>query len=302
MSWIPAFVGMTSLVISNAIVLLNGDGQGERRLGRCYNRGKSAALLEGCVRISLLHIAPETGDIEHNRKLIERGVVAAAEAGAQWAITPELCVSGYLFLKSIGTGWINPQPDLWMTGFQEFVRQQGITVFLSHPELDPASGRMYNSVFIIGPDGEITGRHRKVKTLGGAEAWSSPGWKISPLSCDGVKAGILVCADAYKNDVAEVLVRKGAQVLVSPVAWGPGGCGPDGEWEERSAQTGLPIIVCNRTGIEPRELDYREAESVVAQHGRRLLEATSDRSVVLTFDWDMETMTLQSEDFQRTYL
>ena len=254
------------------------------------------------MRISLLHIAPETGDIEHNRKLIERGVVAAAEAGAQWAITPELCVSGYLFLKSIGTGWINPQPDLWMTGFQEFVRQQGITVFLSHPELDPASGRMYNSVFIIGPDGEITGRHRKVKTLGGAEAWSSPGWKISPLSCDGVKAGILVCADAYKNDVAEVLVRKGAQVLVSPVAWGPGGCGPDGEWEERSAQTGLPIIVCNRTGIEPRELDYREAESVVAQHGRRLLEATSDRSVVLTFDWDMETMTLQSEDFQRTYL
>ena len=53
------------------------------------------------------------------------------------------------------------------------------------------------------------------------------------------------------NDVAEVLVSKGAQVLVSPVSWGPGGCGPDGEWEARSAQTGLPIIVCNRTGREP---------------------------------------------------
>ena len=254
------------------------------------------------MRIALLHIAPETGDIKHNRKLIEEAVVAAAESGAQWAITPELCVPGYLFLKTIGTGWINPQPDLWMTGFQEFVRQQGITVFLSHPELDPASGRMYNTVFVIGPDGEITGRHRKIKALGGAEAWSSPGWKISPLTCDGVKTGILVCADAYKNDVAEVLVSKGAQVLVSPVSWGPGGCGPDGEWEERSAQTGLPIFVCNRTGVEPRELDYREAESVVAQHGRRLLEATSDRSVVLTFDWDMDTMTLQSEDFERKYL
>jgi hypothetical protein len=61
-------------------------------------------------------------------------------------------------------------------------------------------------------------------------------------------------------------------------------------------------MVCNRTGIERDELDYREAESVVAQGGRRLLEATSESSVVLTFDWDMETMTLQSEDFQRTYL
>ena len=254
------------------------------------------------MRIALLHIAPVTGDIEHNRRLIERGIDAASDAGAQWAITPELCVSGYLFLKSIGTGWIQPQPDAWMNGFRNHVRERKLTVFLSHPELDPASGRMFNTVFVVNPEGEITGRHRKVKTLGGAEAWSSPGWKIAPLECDGVKTGILVCTDAYKNDVAEVLAGKGAQVLVSPVSWGPGHCGPDGEWEARTLQTGLPIIVCNRTGIEPRELDYREAESVVAQGGRRLLEATSEQSVVLTFDWDMDSMTLQSEDFHRTYL
>ena len=254
------------------------------------------------MRIAFLHIAPKTGDIDHNRRLIERGVDAAAAAGAQWAVTPELSVSGYLFLKSIGTGWIQPQPDRWMTGFRDFVRDRGLTVFLSHPELDPASGRMFNSVFIIDANGEITGRHRKVKTLGGAEAWSSPGWKIAPLDCDGVKTGILVCADAYKNDIAEVLASKGAQVLISPVSWGPGHCGPDGEWESRTLQTGLPIMVCNRTGLEPDELDYREAESVVAQDGRRLLQATSEQSVVLTFDWDMETMTLQSKDFDRTYL
>ena len=254
------------------------------------------------MRIALLHIAPETGNIDANRELVERGVAAAADAGAQWAVTPELCISGYLFLRSIGTGWIQPQPDPWMNGFCDFVREQGITVFLSHPELEPESGRMFNTVFVIDSEGRIVGRHRKVKTLGGAEAWSSPGWKISPLECDGVKTGILVCADAYKNDVAEVLESKGAQFLVSPVSWGPGHCGPDGEWEARSAQTGLPIVVCNRTGVEPRELDYRQAESVVAQNGKRILEARSDRSVVLTFDWDMDAMTLQSEDFERTYL
>ena len=254
------------------------------------------------MRIAFLHIAPVTGDIDYNRRLVERGIVAAAEAGAQWAITPELCIPGYLFLKKLGTGWIQPQPDQWMSDFCGLVRENGLTVFLSHPELDPASGRMYNTVFIINSDGEIVGRHRKIKALGGAEAWSTAGWKISPYELDGIQAGVLICADAYKNDVAEVLVSKGAQVLVSPVSWGPGGCGPDGEWEARSAQTGLPIMVCNRTGVEKEEMDYREAESVVAQNGRRLLEATSDRSVVLTFDWDMESMTLQSEDFHRTFL
>jgi len=254
------------------------------------------------VRIAFLHLAPVTGDIEHNRALVERGVVVAAEAGAQWAITPELCIPGYLFLKKLGTGWIHPQPNEWMNGFCRLVRENNLTVFLSHPELDPAAGKMYNTIFIINADGEIVGRHRKIRTLGGAESWSTPGSKISPYELDGVNAGVLICADSYTNYVAEVLAGKGAQVLVSPVAWGPGYCGPDGEWEARSAQTGLPIMVCNRSGVERDDLDYRKAESIVAQNGRRLLEATSDRSVVLTFDWDMDSMTLQSEDFQRIYL
>ena len=254
------------------------------------------------MRISFLHVAPVTGDIGHNRRLVERGVEAAAAAGADWVITPELCIPGYLFLERIGADWILPQPDDWMRGFCGQVREHGLTVFLSHPERDPASDRMYNTVFVIGPSGKIIGKQRKIKALRGAEGWSTGGWKINPVNCDGISAGILICADAYKNDIAEVMKSKGAQVLVSPVSWGPGGCGPDGEWEARSADTGLPIMVCNRSGIEDGELDYRKAESVVAQQGRRLLEATCEQSVVLTFDWDMDAMSLISKDFQRTCL
>jgi N-carbamoylputrescine amidase len=254
------------------------------------------------MRIALLHIAPVTCDIDHNRKLVERAVATAAGLGAQWAVTPELCIPGYLFLDQMGSDWIAPQPDPWMQSFCQRVKQHGITVFLSHPERDPASGKMYNTVFVIDPEGRIIGKQRKVKALRGAERWSTPGWKISPVDCGGIKAGVLICADAYKNDIAQVMKDKGAQVLVSSVAWGPGGCGPDGEWEARSLDTGMPIIVCNRSGQEEGELDYRKAESVVAQDGRRVLEATSDRSVILSFDWDMDSMTLLSEDFQRTYL
>ena len=36
--------------------------------------------------------------------------------------------------------------------------------------------------------------------------------------------------------------------------------------------------------------------------GIELLEATSDRSVVLSFDWDMDNMSMLSDDFERTYL
>jgi len=55
------------------------------------------------------------------------------------------------------------------------VAEHGVTVFLSHPGRDPDEGLMYNTVFVIGPDGSIIGRHRKVKALRGPEARVSSG-------------------------------------------------------------------------------------------------------------------------------
>jgi N-carbamoylputrescine amidase len=254
------------------------------------------------LRIALLHLAPVLGDIDHNRGLVERGLEVAAEQGADWAVTPELCIPGYLFVDKIGTDWILPQPDPWMSRFCKLVKEVGLTVFLSHPERDPDNDSLYNTVFAIDKSGEIVGRHRKVKTLRGPEGWSSPGEECQPIDCDGVPVGIMVCADSYKNDIPQLLKDNGAEVLVSPASWGPGGCGPDGEWEQRSLDTGLPVIVCNRSGVERADLDFREATSVVTQYGKRMLNAISDRSVVLSFDLDVETMTLLSGDFQRAFL
>ena len=184
----------------------------------------------------MLHLAPVTSDIKHNRKLVESAVQVAANEGADWAITPELCIPGYLFMRDIGVDWILPQPDEWMTGFCQFVKGLGLSVFLSHPELDTSNGNMYNTVFVIDQDGQIIGKHRKIKALRGAEAWSTGGTDISPVECDNVNAGILICADGYKNEVAEDLKDGGAEILVSPVAWGtrhlagPMENGSNGRW------------------------------------------------------------------------
>ena len=67
------------------------------------------------LRIALLHLAPIPGDLTGNRRLVEKAVTAAARLGATWIITPELIVTGYTFADSIGTEWILPQPDSWMT-------------------------------------------------------------------------------------------------------------------------------------------------------------------------------------------
>lgn len=254
------------------------------------------------LRISLLHLAPVLNQIQHNRDLMESAVKAAVGEGARWVITPELWVSGYTFMQHIGVDWILPQPDPWMRSFCQLVKKLDITVFLSHPERDIASGTLYNTVFVINAEGKITGSHRKINALHGAEAWCSRGLEIEPVEVDGTPVGILVCGDSYRNNIAGELKDKGARLLVSPAAWGPGECGPDGEWEQRTLDTGLPIMVCNRSGGTGDDLDYRQAESVVAQAGRRLLAASCQDSEVLSFDWDTDDMTLLSQEFHRTHV
>ena len=227
----------------------------------------------------------------------------AADLGATWILTPELAVSGYTFADSLGTQWIEPQPDHWMAKIHRLAARRQLTIFLSHPERDPQSDLLYNTVFAIGPDGRLAGSHRKINALRvGSEAWSTaghPGHRIS--SCAVWPVGLLICADAYSPGIANSLKAQGAKALVSSAAWAPGLHGPNGEWERCTKDTGLPLFVCNRTGPD-RTLDFTKAETVVAQNGRRLLSFSSERSAIFIIDWDLKTGTLANSDYQRILL
>jgi 5-aminopentanamidase len=259
-----------------------------------------AIMAPPALRIALLHLAPIPGDLAHNRRLVATAITTAAGSGASWIITPELCICGYAFADQIGTGWILPQPDPWVRELCQQIARQQVTVFLSHPERDRQTGKLHNSVLVIGTDGAILGTHRKINTLRvGSEAWSSPGDQAVPIAVPPVsKVGILICADAYSPGIARSLKAHGAQLLVSSAAWAPGFHGPDGEWERCTRDTGLALLVCNRTGPD-RTLNFTEAESVVVKDGQRLLSFQAEGSAVITIDWHLGTQTLATQQYQR---
>ena len=225
-------------------------------------------------------------------------VQVAAARGADWVVSPELCTCGLQFPALLGTDWIAPQPDAWMAEFCQFVKALQLTVFLSSPERDGDTGKCYNTMFVIDADGTILGKHRKMNVLADSAHWSSPGESPSPVEWRDMRIGLLVCADAYTDDIAAALQSQGADILVSSSAWGPGFHGPDGEWEQRTVETGLPLIVCNRTGND-HTLSFAGAESLVVQNGSRLLSHHSEHSAVLTFDWNVASMELISKAFHR---
>lgn len=261
-------------------------------------------LMAGSIlRIAFLHLAPVPGALAQNRRLVITAIMKAADVRAHWVLTPELVECGYTFADSLGTKWIKPHPDQWMGQVCRLAARRRLTIFLSHPERNPRSKELYNSLFAIAPDGRVAGSHRKINTLRvGSEAWSTPGTQATAFHLKPFgTVGLLICADAYSAGIADSLKTQGAKVLVSSAAWAPGLHGPNGEWERRTKDTGLPLLVCNRTGTD-RTLDFRKAETVIAQNGERLLSLSSDRSAVFLIEWDLKAGTLAGLKYRRILL
>jgi omega-amidase len=235
-------------------------------------------MMPKSLKIGLLHLAPTLGAVDANRALIESGTSVAAGLGADWILSGELVVCGYRFAPVLGTGWIGEQPDLWMRRLCHLNAELGVVSFVSHPERS-ASGQLFNSLFVIGHDGRLLGRQRKRHPTPVSEGWANRGEMGRPVAVDDLKFGLLVCADAYSAEPANGLRAAGAQMLISSAAWWPGQWGPNGEWEARTLDTGLPLVVCNRTGRDG-ESHMAGAESVIVDRGMKLLTLQADESTV----------------------
>ena len=152
--------------------------------------------------------------------MIIEAIKHAAGKDAEWIVTPELAVCGLQFAHVVGSDWIQPQPDPWMQQVCKLVKTLKRTVFLGCPERE--GNRFYNSVFVIGPTGEILGKHRKINVVSDSLSWSSPGDIVAPIECDGIKVGLLICSDVYTSNIARALRFEGAANVRVASILGPG--------------------------------------------------------------------------------
>ena len=245
------------------------------------------------MKVAMLHLALSAGPEAANLAQLRQGIDQAAKLGADWIITPETAVQGYFF--ACHKPAVILPPALAAAGLlPERAAERRLTLFLSLAERDTLAGRNYNSCLVFSPQG-LLGRHRKLRRVGQAEAWAAKGTRCEPVASAPLKAGILICADLWYPENALKLARQGAEVIVAPAAWPPRKCGPDDCWERASALSGLPVWVANQTGYH-EQLDFRQAESVVAAAGKTLLRYSGDPAV-LVFEWDAAGGRLLSEQF-----
>jgi adenosylcobinamide amidohydrolase/predicted amidohydrolase len=280
--------GLIGVATHEAVVEALGKQNGFFMPGtkKIKTNGTAPAKAAGALRIAMLHMDAVPGDITGNRQRIEAGIAEAVQQGADWVMTPELAETGYNFSSRIGTNWIAAFPSAWMHTLSAIARDNGVALFIGFAERDAKTSQFHNSVAAIDRKGSILGTYRKQLVHGSAEAWSKAGTETKPFEVDGIRVGVLICADAYKPDFAALHRDAGAAILLSSANWPPvGEMGPKNIWEERTRETGLPLVVNNRTGREP-EIDFSAGQSAVSAGGQRLFSFSSPQSRVFYVDWD----------------
>lgn len=248
-------------------------------------RGRTGRLAgpNRVLNVCLCHLDVQVGALERNCAALEAAMRLAAKHGAQWFVTPELALSGYHFDRHIGTDWIAPGPDRYARRLGERAQALGLALVLGHAER--VSGRLYNTLFAIDANGRLRGRHHKINTIPVSEDWSSRGRSPNVFELDRTRVGPLICADAWPTNHARTLKQQRAEMLVSCANWARGEHGPGDTWERRSAETDLPLFVCNRTGTDDG-LDFRSAQSVLSHRGRRLFSLDAATTTLAMLAWD----------------
>ncbi|HEY2678868.1 MAG TPA: NAD+ synthase [Steroidobacteraceae bacterium] len=192
------------------------------------------------------------GDVDGNTSRI---VAAADEARDRYradiVMVPELAVSGYPPEDLLFHSGMRLQVARSLARLTEEVR--GITLIAGYPEY--VGGTIFNSAIVI-RDGAVLANHRKAclpnYRVFDEKRYFTPGTDATIIELHGIKAGVLVCEDAWEPSPAGRARRDGAQVLLvinaSPYEVDKQTQREQLVVRERVRETGLPMVFVNLIG------------------------------------------------------
>lgn len=163
---------------------------------------------------------PPAGDTAHALKALAEAASDAAAQDADWLITPEMALTGYLIDPARLHALAEPADGALAQAVARIARQQGIGIVYGWPETHPQGGKPYNAAQAIGPQGQRLAVHRKVHLFGPADAerFSLGDAVAAPFDWGGHRLGMLICFDAEQPAAVRELARQGAEAVLVPTA------------------------------------------------------------------------------------
>ena len=193
------------------------------------------------VKLAVIQKPPVFLDRDKTIESVVESIGEAAREGASLLVFPEAYVPGY-------PTWIwrlRPGGDMTLTGeiharlrqnsvdlargdlqaVQDAAAQAGVTVVLGLNELDSqfSGTTLFNTVVVIGPDGKILNRHRKLMPTNPERmVWGmgdASGLRV--VDTPAGRLGALICWESYMPLARYALYAQGIDIYVAPT-WDTG--------------------------------------------------------------------------------
>lgn len=228
------------------------------------------------------------GDIPANLHKMQSFLKTTKAQGAELTIFPECAVSGYCF-ESLDEGrkFAQPVPGPATTQMAATCRELG--VFAVFGMLESDGSRVFNATVLVGPDGVI-GSYRKVHLpYLGIDMHTTPGDRPFAVHDAGpLKVGMNICYDGAFPEAARTLALLGADLIVLPTNWPPGGeCVAQCAIPTRAMENNVYYAAINRVGTE-RGFRFIGLSSICAPDGKILAASSGTDEEVLYADVDPE--------------
>lgn len=191
------------------------------------------------------------GDKKANTDALFQALGEAVATGCDVAVLPECSLAGWLSASAREAA--EPIPGPFTRKLQNIAKASRMAIVAGIEERD--GDRVYNSAVMVGRDGEILGRHRKVNELEIGLKVYSRGTSLNVFEFEGRPTALSICADSWTPTVTDALYEMGARLIFSPSAWAvdPGGEATNIAWirecyRSRAAGRNLTIVSPNGVG------------------------------------------------------
>ena len=169
------------------------------------------------IKLALCQIAPKRENKTANLSKIEELSLKAKAAGADLAVFPEMCLTGYVLQDQVyGLAESITGPSI--TKVEEIAKKTGLHIIFGMPELsEKTQATVYNTAVLVGPKGVI-GKYRKMylptHSVFEEKRYFRPGYEPAAFQTELGNIGLTICYDVFFPEVFRLPRLMGAQLII----------------------------------------------------------------------------------------